>query len=438
MNYLFAMFQGGGNIPLIVPVAAELVRRGHTVRAIVGPGIRADRLPVSEGLRTRLTDAGVEIVPFDEPTPHPLDGLPPPRGLVGGWAPGSLPRVAAQSRPVYYWSSAWAQNASNAIERLQPDAFVVDYFLVGALAAGEAAGIPVAALCHNVPPPLVKGMPPRGQGLMPARTTRERISYRLWNWARSRVVNRNSADELNRARVSLGLPRLRDTQGQYARADRVVVLASEEFDFAARSMPANVRYVGTPIDDAEDSATWENPWPATDSRPLLLVSLSTLNQGQAPLLARVVTAAAELPFRVLVSLGPSLRNEDFDTPANVHFVSFAPHSAVMPQCSAVVSQCGLGTVTKALMNGVPLVCVPLVADQPDNAARIVARGAGLRLSPGASHDEMRAAISTVINDARYRRSAEILGEALRAKNGATEAANEIESLSRRGSAAVLS
>ncbi len=429
MNYLFAMFQGGGNIPLIVPVAAELVRRGHTVRAVVGPGIRADRLPVSEALRTRLADAGVEIVPFDDPTPHPLDGLPPVRGLIGGWAPGSLPRIAGQARLVYYWSAAWAQNASNAIERLQPDAFVVDYFLFGALAAGEAAGIPVAALCHNVPPPVVKGMPPRGQGSMPPRTTRDRITYGFWNWARARVVNRNAVDELNRARVSLGLPRLRDTQRQYARADRVLVLASQDFDFAARSIPANVRYVGTPIDDAQDTVSWESPWPATDSRPLLLVSLSTLSQGQAPLLARIVRAVADLPLRVLVTLGPSLQKEDFETPANVRFINFIPHSAVMPHCSAVVSQCGLGTVTKALMNGVPLVCMPLLADQPDNAARIVAKGAGVRLSPAASVEEIRAAISTVLSNNRYRQGAQILGEKLRASNGATEAANEIEALS---------
>jgi MGT family glycosyltransferase len=429
MNYLFAMFQGGGNIPLIVPIAAELVRRGHAVRAVVGPGIRADRLPVSEGLRARLTNAGVDIVPLDEPTRHPLEDLPPVRGLIRGWAPKPLPQVAQQTRLPYYWSSTWAQNASTAIERLRPDALVADYFLFGALVAGEAAGIPVAALCHNVPPPLVKGMPPRGQGLMPPRTTIDRVRYGVSNWARTRVIKRNAAAELNRARLGLGLATLSDPQHQYARADRLLVLASKEFDFASRSIPANVRYVGTPIDDAEDTGNWENPWPATDSRPLLLVSLSTLNQGQARLLSRIVAAVAELPLRVLVTLGPSVRRDDFDAPANVIFEDFVPHSAVMRHCAGVVSQCGLGTVTKALVNEVPLVCVPLIADQPDNAARVVARGAGLRLSPGASVDETRATISAVLSEDRFRMGAQLLGERLRAVDGATETANEIESLS---------
>jgi hypothetical protein len=39
VNFLFAMYQGGGNIPLIAPVAGRLVERGHLVRVLAGPGI---------------------------------------------------------------------------------------------------------------------------------------------------------------------------------------------------------------------------------------------------------------------------------------------------------------------------------------------------------------------------------------------------------------
>ena len=46
-RFLFAMFQGGGNIPLILPIAAQLIVRGHAVRVLARRGIRAGRLPVS-------------------------------------------------------------------------------------------------------------------------------------------------------------------------------------------------------------------------------------------------------------------------------------------------------------------------------------------------------------------------------------------------------
>ena len=42
----------------------------------------------------------------------------------------------------------------------------------------------------------------------------------------------------------------------------------------------------------------------------------------------------------------------------------------------------MGTVTRALAAGVPLVCMPMGRDQPDVAARVIHAGAGLRLRPG--------------------------------------------------------
>ena len=229
-------------------------------------------------------------------------------------------------------------------------------------------------------------------------------------------------------RKGLGLRPLGDPAQQYARADRVIVLAAQQFDFVAKRIPATVRYVGTPIDDAATTADWENLWSLSDTRPLVLVSLSTLRQGQGPVLSRIVDAVAELPIRALVTLGPSLRRDDFPSPEDVRFQDFVPHSAVMPHCTAIVSQCGLGTLSKALMNDLPVVCIPLVGDQPDNAARIVAKGAGVRLSPQAPVEAIRSAISQVVTDDRYRAGARNLGELLRARNGAEEAANEIESM----------
>ena len=56
---LAAVFQGGGNIPLILPVLAELAAHGHDVRIMARPGIRGSRLPVSSDHRRRLAGAGV-------------------------------------------------------------------------------------------------------------------------------------------------------------------------------------------------------------------------------------------------------------------------------------------------------------------------------------------------------------------------------------------
>jgi UDP:flavonoid glycosyltransferase YjiC (YdhE family) len=159
----------------------------------------------------------------------------------------------------------------------------------------------------------------------------------------------------------------------------------------------------------------------------VVVSLSTLQQGQAPLLQRLLDAIAPLPVRALVTLGP-LDSVAFHAPPNAVLERFVPHAAVLPQAALLVTQCGMGGITKALAHGVPLVCLPLVGDQPDNAARVVARGAGVRLAPDASPEQIRAAILRVLAEPRFRAEAQRLAGVLADEDGAEQAAQELESL----------
>ncbi|MGE3908501.1 MAG: glycosyltransferase [Chloroflexota bacterium] len=426
-SFLFAMFQGGGNIPLILPVAAELVARGHQVRVLAGPNIRAIKLPVSERFRERIVATGATAVPFKEPDPHPFDVAPPSRGLAFGWTPQWVAR-SVTNVPTLVWAPAWAENVVAELGRSPADALVVDHFLFGALAAGEAAGVPTAALVHGFykhrP---ASGVPPYCTGRLPAHDPVGRVRDTLHDVAVQRIYRRDGLPALNHARRQIGLPPLRTPFDQYDRAGRVLILANAELDFPVRRLEPNVRYVGTPFDDA-GAAAWESPWPIDDARRLVLVSLSTLPQGQAPILQRILTAVEPLPIRVLVTLGPTLNASQFTAPPNVIFKTFVPHASVLPHVAMVVTQCGMGTMLKALAHALPLVCMPLQGDQPDNATRVVSRGAGVRLDRDASPQEIRAAIRRVLDEPSFRESARRLGSALADDDGARTAAEEIESL----------
>jgi MGT family glycosyltransferase len=225
------------------------------------------------------------------------------------------------------------------------------------------------------------------------------------------------------------LPPLRSLLDQYHRAARLLVLVSAAFDFPARRLPPNVRYVGTPIDDT--SATWDDPWLLWDDPPLVLVSLSTLPQGQTEVLRRILVALEGMPVRALVTLGPALAGMAFEAPPNARLEAFVPHGAVLSHAAALVTQCGLGTIAKALTHGIPMVCIPLVADQADNAVRIAQRGAGIRLHAAASPQEIREALRRVLNDSGFRAEAGRLGATLARDGGADSAAREIERLVRQ-------
>ena len=78
----------------------------------------------------------------------------------------------------------------------------------------------------------------------------------------------------------------------------------------------------------------------------------------------------------------------------------------------MITHAGYGTVIRALAWGLPLVCIPMGRDQSDNAARVVARGAGLRLTPKASIPALRQAIRRVLDEPAFREQARGLGRAI--------------------------
>ena len=426
---LFTMFQGGGNIPLIMPVVARLVARGHQVRIMAGPGVRHSRLPVSTTFLQRIRAAGATLVLFPDVEVHPLDQAARPRGLIGGWLPKTFSSVQREAQATL-WAPVWAERVAAELRRETADVVVSDFVLLGAIAAAEAVGVPSVVLMHTVSPRPVRGVPPYGPGLLPRRGPLGQVRDMLGRAAVDRVHIRNGGPPLNRARALLGLSRLRSPFEQYDSAERVLVLTSAAFDYLGQREAPNVRHVGTPFDDTA-AAPWTSPWPPDDSRPLVLVSLSTLEQGQAAVMHRVIESLAPLAVRGLVTLGPALDPTSFKAPPNVRLETFVPHSAVLPHAAAMVTQCGLGTLMKALAHGVPLVCIPLVGDQPDNAARVVAHDAGIRLERGATPEQIGFAIRRVLTEPAFGESARRIARIVAKEDGAQTAAEEIESVLRR-------
>ena len=170
--------------------------------------------------------------------------------------------------------------------------------------------------------------------------------------------------------------------------------------------PADVRRFRDAAEPASDKPL--PSWWEEESLPLVYVSFGTVVGGTpmaGALYGAALAAAAELPARVLMTVGREL---DVDAlgplPANVHVESFVPQVDVFGHASLVVTHGGSGTTLGALAAGLPLVVVPLFADQPDNARRVEAVGAGVVAEPTGVRD----AIETVLGEAKFARAAQRL------------------------------
>ncbi|MEA2779235.1 MAG: hypothetical protein QOK29_779 [Rhodospirillaceae bacterium] len=217
---------------------------------------------------------------------------------------------------------------------------------------------------------------------------------------------------LNRARAAFGLAPLNDIFEHYDRADRLFIGLSPAFDFPATTLPANLRYVGPLLDLPTWAHPWTAPWTGSPDRPRILVSLSTSFQNQIVLLRRIVAALGRMDLDAVVTLGPAMEKETLEGPTNVSILHSAPHDTVMKEVSLVVTHGGHGTVMRSLVNGVPLLVIPMGRDQADNAARVVGRGAGLSVSDGATEEEIMSAVARLVTEPHFKAAAIRLGKAI--------------------------
>jgi UDP:flavonoid glycosyltransferase YjiC (YdhE family) len=413
-EFLFVLWAGGGNVPPQLTLAKRLVARGHRVR-MLAPAV----------LRESIEAAGIEFEPYHEIPEH--DESVPETSLVrdfearsklGAAAAARDNVLAAMARPV-------AADVLATLERRPADVVAFDFALFGGLFAAEKAAVPAAMLIHTIYPFPAPGLPPYGMGWAPLGGPLGRLREAVGRLIFRQVYERPLLPRFNGVRADLGLEPLRTFDDLLARIDRALVLTSPAFDFPAR-LPTNVEYVGPQLDEGDSTAAWDSPWSPGDDRPLVVVGLSTTHQAHDRLLGRVVAALANLPVRALVTTGGmTLRSRP---PANVHIARFVPHAQVMPQAAAVVTHAGLGTVHVAVAHGLPLVCLPIGRDQPDNAARVSWHGAGLRLSPKSSPAAIGAAVERVLREPAFAASARRLAAAFAEERAGERAPSALEAV----------
>ena len=129
-----------------------------------------------------------------------------------------------------------------------------------------------------------------------------------------------------------------------------------------------------------------------------------------------MNALADLPVRVLMTIGRGSDSTALEPlPANVHVERWVAQNDVMPHAAAIVCHGGSGTVTMGLAAGVPMVVVPLFADQPWNAERVAAIGAGVALDGGVNAvPGIGEAVHRLLAEPSYRATAEGVAAAMRA------------------------
>lgn len=414
-RFLLLLWDGGGNVPPQLGIARRLVSRGHDVRVLSEPSL--------EG-HVRSTGAG--FVPLSA-APHRFDRSPQ-SDFVRDWEARTPIGEFARTRDLVMIgpASRYADDVLAELRRQPADALVVDWLLLGGALAGEAAAVPTALVCHNpwmVPEP---GRPAPGFGFLPrpgaAGRLRDSLGNRLFTASFDRAL-----PALNSARRRLGLREVDTVPRLFDRVDRVLVLTEAEFDFVPTSRASNVVHVGPVLDEPGEVEPWRSPWAADDPRPLVLVTTSSYFQNPRGVLDTACRAVRSVGARAVLTTG-AVDPASLPAAEDIVAVESLPHDEVMRETQAVISHCGLGTVHRALVRGVPLICQPIGRDQPDVAARVVAAGAGVRVGPKASSRRLASALQRLLHEPSFARQARATGSRLTAAAAAERYVSELEQL----------
>lgn len=392
-----------GHILPSAGMLVELHRRGHDVHVRT----RSSDVGWLEqlGLHAAPVDPRVEAIEFDDwQAPNPIKALERLQRTFITSAAYEIPDLTA------------------AIDVLQPDVLVVDVNCEGAGSVAEASGLPWAYYCPYPPVFRSRTAPPYGPGLRPARGPVGRARDGIAGMVLDRIGARH-LPPVNAMRAQLGLPPVHHLPGDLQlRADRLVLFTAEPYEYPRHDWPPSVRLVGP--------ATWEPPadappWLEQETRPIVLVTASTVRQGDDRLIATALEALAEEDVAVVATTG-ALDPNTFDPPPNARVEQTLAHGPILARAACVVSHGGQGITQKALAAGVPVCAVPFCRDQFEVARRVEHADAGVRLHhKRLTPQRLRTAVRTAMTkQTQARRVADAFARA----GGPAAAADAVEEL----------
>jgi MGT family glycosyltransferase len=166
-------------------------------------------------------------------------------------------------------------------------------------------------------------------------------------------------------------------------------------------------------------------------RPTVYFTLGTIfHQESGDLFTRVVAGLSDLDANIIVTVGREIDPAELGPqPPNVLVERFIPQELLLPRCDLVVSHSGSGSVIGALAFGIPLVLLPMGADQPLNADRCEALGVARVLDPlTARPRDITDSAQEVLQTATYREAARRLREETTLLPTSDQAAGMIEEL----------
>ncbi|MER7150640.1 glycosyltransferase [Streptomyces lydicus] len=352
--------------PLVLPVAERARAAGHEVAIATGPSVieHVDKRGLTALTLPHLQSMGEA---FQSGALQPPPGMEKAGSVTLELAPDFFAATF-----VGHLAESSTQDLLEAAKDWQPDLILHESTEYGGYLAAERLGIPHGAL--DIAP-----MAP---------------------YAHPTVTK-----ELNRQRSKLDLAPVDDAWHPF-RTFRAGVVPEDFYPTDSR-LP-NARYYQVPSQTPPAGLDPDIAQLPSD-RPLVLATLGSnatrLPGGAHTLLNTIIETLGNLPVTGVVALGADRDPQQWDgaRPDNVHLTSFVQQELLLRSSDMFLTHAGFNGTREALTAGVPMVAVPLFAEQSHNASRLQELGVGTRIDvQDVTHDSLATAVRNVLDDRSYR------------------------------------
>lgn len=209
-----------------------------------------------------------------------------------------------------------------------------------------------------------------------------------------------------------------------------LVFLPRRFQQAQETFDESFAFVGACIGERAGEPDWS---PSGDGRPVLLVSMGSFSyEHQQQFVRTCLEAFAGTPWHVVISVGTKVDVDKLGpVPENFELLRWVPQLQVLERAAAFVTHAGANSVMEAMYFGTPVVAVPHTPEQRLIAARVAELGLGVHVpEEEVTAERLRAAVAGLAADEKVRGQVELIRGEMRAVDGPSLAADVIEARAR--------
>lgn len=407
-------FTGTGHLNPLIALSQELQRRGHRVTFFEKPKIEE-----------RVRKAGLSFVPL-------RTGKFSMQGSVPNGRTGILKDIStlrSNVARVRFEIEQYLKETPSALAAEGIDALLINEIALTGPTVAQLVRLPYFLIATTVPHHFGwSGRFWRG----PSWLTGHRASTSWISWLGIRCL------ELSALRTRGPIRRALDAERRKLKLGAVRAIPKDfpclahitqlpqclDFEHVAQS--AEIYYSG-PWISRTARAHVDFPWDRIDGRPLIYATLGTTRNVQPSVFRMIAQACADLNLQLVIALGNRMDPELLaDLPGEPLVIRFAPQLELIKLARVVISHAGPNTSFEALMEGKPMIVIPLAYDQPAIAARLAHFGIAKVLPfKRLSVNKLRAALMNVLSDSTYEQAAQKMRQKLRSVDGTRRAADII-------------